>query len=185
MAFVGSRGNAEQDPTGVADAPPPPTQADLDRSVVAPVEWVPDPQRSKRASRLLAVGGTVALGAACLYTAFVDPNNPSNAFPQCPLKAATGIDCPGCGGLRATHALLHGDILGAADHNILALVLLPIMAYMFVRWVLRQFDVELPTISWPRAFVWITPLVLVLFTIGRNISIPGLYWLNSGTYTPT
>jgi hypothetical protein len=144
------------------------------------VAYVPEPRRSKRTSQVLAVGATVALGAACLYTFLVDPNNPSNAYPQCPLKAVTGIDCPGCGGLRATNALLHGDILGAADHNILALVLLPIMAYMFARWVLRQFDRELPNISWPRAFMWITPVVLVLFTVARNIPVPGLEWFNSG-----
>lgn len=29
----------------------------------------------------------------------------------CPLYAFTGIFCPGCGGTRATIALLHGDIL--------------------------------------------------------------------------
>jgi hypothetical protein len=138
------------------------------------------PTRNPRTQKLLAVGTTIALGSACLYTFLVDPNNPSNAYPQCPLKAITGIDCPGCGGLRATNALLHGDILGAADHNILALVLLPIMAYMFARWVLAAFDVTIPTISWPRAFMWITPVMLVVFTVARNIPITGLHWFNSG-----
>ena len=135
---------------------------------------------SRRTRILIAGAATVTLGAACLYTFLVDPNNPSNAYPQCPLKFATGIDCPGCGGLRATNALLHGDLIGAADHNIIALILLPIMAYMFVRWVLEQFDVTIPTVRWPRAFTWITPLVLVVFTVARNIPVPGLAWLNSG-----
>lgn len=135
---------------------------------------------SRRTRILIAGAATVTLGAACLYTFLVDPNNPSNAYPQCPLKYATGIDCPGCGGLRATNALLHGDIIGAADHNIFALVLLPVMAYMFARWVLAQFDLTLPTVRWPRAFTWITPLLLVAFTIARNIPVPGLAWLNSG-----
>jgi len=135
---------------------------------------------SRRTRILIAGAATATLAAACLYTFLVDPNNPANAYPQCPLKLATGIDCPGCGGLRATNALLHGDILGAADHNILALILLPVMAYMFARWVLAQFDVTIPTVRWPRAFTWITPVVLVVFTIVRNIPVPGLSWLNSG-----
>lgn len=130
--------------------------------------------------RFIAIGAAAALGAACLYTFLVDPNVPTNAYPQCPLKAVTGIDCPGCGGLRATNALLHGDLLGAADHNILALVLLPIMAYMFGRWFLAQFDITIPKLNWPRSFVWITPVVLVAFTVARNLPVPGLSWFNSG-----
>jgi hypothetical protein len=147
---------------------------------VPPVAYVPEPRRSKRASQVIAVGATVALGAACLYTFLVDPNNPSNAYPKCPLKALTDIDCPGCGGLRATNALLHGDIVGAADHNLLALILLPVMAFLFLRWVLAQFDITIPTIRCPHAFTWITPSVLIAFTIARNINVPGLHWLNSG-----
>jgi hypothetical protein len=135
---------------------------------------------SPRTRRLIAGAAAVGLGAVCLYTFLVDPNVPTNAYPQCPLKAITGIDCPGCGGLRATNALLHGDILGAADHNVLALVLLPLMAYMFVRWFLAQFDITIPTLRWPRPFVWITPIVLVVFTVARNIRVTGLWWFNSG-----
>ena len=174
MTFVGSPGNAE---SGATDPVPGPGTAP---EGLAP-GVAPFMVRSSKRTRILVAGAaTAALGAACLYTALVDPNNPSNAFPQCPLKALTGIDCPGCGGLRATHAIFRGDILGAADHNVLALVLLPVMAYMFVRWVLLQFEVTLPRVSWPRAFMWITPVVLVLFTVARNIPVPGLHWLNSG-----
>lgn len=174
MTFVGSPHGGE---------PRPPAPAD-DSGPVAPglaPGVVPYEGQSKPwTKRLLAGAAVIGLGAACAYTFLVDPNNPANAYPQCPLKAFTGIDCPGCGGLRATNALLHGDVLGAADHNVLALVLLPIMAFMFARWVLGQFEITLPTITWPRAFVWITPVVLLAFTVVRNIPVPGLSWFNSG-----
>jgi hypothetical protein len=39
---------------------------------------------------VLTVG---ALGAACTYTAFMDPNE-SSAFPQCPLRLVTGVEMP-------------------------------------------------------------------------------------------
>ncbi len=134
---------------------------------------------SSRTRHLIAIGATAALAGACLYTFMVDPNT-SSAYPQCPLKLLTNIDCPGCGGLRATNALLHGDLVGAADHNLLALVLLPIMAYMFGRWVLAQFDITVPTIRWPRVFAWLAPAVLIVFTVARNIPVEGLHWFNSG-----
>jgi hypothetical protein len=34
-------------------------------------------------------------------------------FPRCTFHQVTGLLCPGCGGLRATHALLHGELLAA------------------------------------------------------------------------
>ena len=181
MAFVGSRGNAEPGTSGdgATDPAVDPRTIGPDGSVL-PADFEPYlGQSSKRTRMLIAGAATLALGGACLYTFMVDPNT-SSAYPQCPLKLLTNIDCPGCGGLRATHAMLHGDILGAADHNLLALILLPLMAFMFARWVLTQFDVTVPRLRWPRPFVWITPVVLVAFTIGRNIPVAGLAWLNSG-----
>jgi hypothetical protein len=181
VAFVGSKGNAGPGlPGGDAGTPTDdPSTIGPDGSVL-PADFAPYLGQSTKRTRVLIAGAaTLALGGACLYTFLVDPNS-SSAYPQCPLKAFTNIDCPGCGGLRATHALLHGDIIGAADHNVLALILLPIMAFMFARWVLTQFDLTVPKIRWPRPFVWITPLVLVAFTVGRNLPVAGLSWLNSG-----
>jgi hypothetical protein len=46
-------------------------------------------------------------------------------YPRCHFRALTGLDCPGCGGLRATHALLHGDLAAAWRFNALFLLALP------------------------------------------------------------
>jgi hypothetical protein len=66
----------------------------------------------------------------------VDPNQPGH-YPMCPTLALFGIDCPGCGGLRATHALAHGDIATAFDHNALFVVLVPLLVGMWAVWVYR------------------------------------------------
>lgn len=124
-----------------------------------------------------AAAGTTAFVAGYLF--FVDPNNPDNAYPKCPLKAFTGIDCPGCGGLRATHSLVHGDIVGALSHNLLAFIIIPVFAYVMLRWVLLQFGKELPPIRSPRVIKWAVPIALLAFTIVRNIPNQPLYWLNS------
>jgi Protein of unknown function (DUF2752) len=41
---------------------------------------------------------------------------------RCPIRAVSGIDCPGCGGTRALLALMRGDLPQAARENGAALV---------------------------------------------------------------
>jgi hypothetical protein len=132
-------------------------------------------------ARWVAAGTTTVTCAALAgYLYFVDPNNPSNAYPQCPLKQLTGVDCPGCGGLRATHSLVHGDIAGVLDHNVLALVIVPLIAYLIARWVLGLFGKELPQLRLPYWSRYLIPVAVVAFTVMRNIPATPLYYLNSG-----
>lgn len=131
-------------------------------------------------ARWVAAGLTAATGAALAgYIYFVDPNNPANAYPSCPLKAFTGIDCPGCGGLRATHSLVHGDLAGVIDHNLLAVVILPLIAYLITRWVLGLFGKELPQFRLPHWSRYLIPAAVLLFTVVRNIPSSPLYYFNS------
>ena len=91
--------------------------------------------RSRRLVAPLAVGALTLCSAA--YVGFVDPNQPGH-YPLCPTKALTGLDCPGCGGLRATHALVTGDVVGALDHNALvALLIIPLALAAWVAWLVR------------------------------------------------
>ncbi len=77
-----------------------------------------DPRRSTLARRITGI--TVAVAAlAALYV--FDPATTA-FFPSCPLRAWTGWSCPGCGTLRALHALLHGSPLAALRANALATV---------------------------------------------------------------
>jgi hypothetical protein len=92
--------------------------------------------RGRRLLAPLAVGGAALLGAA--YLGVVDPNEPGH-YPLCPTQALLGVDCPGCGGLRCVHALTRGDLVGALDHNALAvLVLLPLAVISWALWVRRE-----------------------------------------------
>ncbi|MDR3107474.1 MAG: DUF2752 domain-containing protein [Bifidobacteriaceae bacterium] len=82
-----------------------------------------------------AVVGFGGLAALTLLFA-VDPNEPGH-YPPCPLFAATGTYCPGCGTLRALHALLHFDVASAAHTNPAILVALPYLGTAFGLWVSR------------------------------------------------
>ena len=135
----------------------------------------------------------VALVVATAYIGVVDPNSPGH-YPVCPLKALTGLDCPGCGGMRAVHSLVHGDLLGALDHNLLAVVMfLPAIAFGWFFWMRREWseptvasastgatpevavDAERRRKLWLAAFI-----VIAIFTVIRNIhAVPAFDWLGS------
>ena len=77
----------------------------------APTDEQPEPPRTPNWRGGLQPLGLAAIAAAgCAYIALVNPNT-SGAYPQCPLHAITGYDCPGCGLTRAglrTHARQRG-----------------------------------------------------------------------------
>ncbi len=92
---------------------------------------------------LLTAGVTVgALG----YLFAVNPNEPGH-YPLCPTKALFGIDCPGCGCTRAMYSLIHGDVAGAANHNLLLLLFVPFALVLWVRWVMRAWRGVTPAVS--------------------------------------
>ena len=70
---------------------------------------------------LLGIGAIAVLALLC----FFDPSTP------CPTNALTKIHCPGCGTLRAMHALLHGDVKEALSQNILAVIFIPILPAIY------------------------------------------------------
>ena len=73
----------------------------------------------------------VSLLAALGYLAVADPHDRSKVMPRCPIKLASGWDCPSCGGLRAIHDLLHGDVQRAFSDNLLLVLLSPILLYLW------------------------------------------------------
>ena len=146
--------------------------------------------RVRRLRAPIVVGASALLASA--YVGLVDPNAPGH-YPLCPTKAFTGLDCPGCGGLRAVHSLVHGDITGALDHNaFVVLVVLPGAVLLWARWLWRTWkgtdasagegttaaDVPLPS----PVLVWSLVAVTVAFTVARNLSgVPALAWLGAAS----
>jgi hypothetical protein len=68
---------------------------------------------------------TVVAAIALLWS--LDPSQ--WRLPLCSFYASTGLYCPGCGGTRATHELLHGHLRQAMRYNGLWVVLLPVLVY--------------------------------------------------------
>ena len=114
----------------------------------------------------LIVGVIAAVGVGALLFLF---NPAEHAFyPHCLFHQATGLHCPGCGGLRAVHQLLHGHLLAALHLNLLAVASLPVFAALLGReFVERRRGIR--GRHWVSlGFVWCFVGVLLAFTVLRN-----------------
>jgi hypothetical protein len=121
---------------------------------------------------LAALGGplgALAAGAAAFaVVALVDPNQPGH-YPTCPFLALTGHFCPGCGSLRAMHAVTQGDFAGAAGLNLLAVASLPVLAMIWSLWVRRSWTGAPRARPAPAALIWALAVGVVVFALVRNL----------------
>ena len=86
------------------------------------------PPPAGRRYRLVVATAALLLASPLIYIALVDPHNPNSFFPVCPFRLLTGWNCPGCGGLRMIHDVLHGDLAAAIADNVMLLVGIPLLA---------------------------------------------------------
>jgi Protein of unknown function (DUF2752) len=110
---------------------------------------------------MLAAGALTA--AALGYIGLVDPHKPDSIFPICPFRLLTGLNCPGCGGLRMVHDVLHGDLAAAINDNVWLLIGMPLLAGWML---LRRHRGKLPLTLPATAAVMIT---LLAWTVVRNL----------------
>lgn len=114
------------------------------------------------------VASVAAAAVAFTVVGLVDPNQPGR-YPTCPFLAVTGHYCPGCGTLRAMHALTQGDLSAAAGRNVLAIASLPVLAWIWLRWAQRSWTGTPRTQVAPAALIWALAIGVVLFGLIRNL----------------
>lgn len=124
--------------------------------------------------RRWAAVATAALAAAVVVAgpsvaAFIEAR--SGMMPPCQLRVVTGWHCPGCGGTRATLALMEHDLPRAASNNLLYVaVIYPLLAVLFLGW-LRGRPL-LPLRPW---MIFPFVLLVAVFWLLRNL--PAFAWL--------
>ncbi len=146
-----------------APLPDPPTPTAV--AGVASRPWLPP----------LAVGA--GLAAACLAVGLSDGE--ASILPPCPFRELTGLDCPGCGMTRATRQLVRGNLGTALDYNILLVVAIPFIAYLYVRWLASTVGVSLPDLRLGRRANLVAIALLGLFAVVRNLPVGVGRYLNS------
>ena len=124
-------------------------------------------ERSRQRAPWWWTVGAATFAVAVITLFLFDPTR-HGFYPRCMFHTLTGLDCPGCGGLRALHQLLHGNVAAAFALNPLV-PLLP--AALIGTVVIRAARLTLP--AWLRTY-WPYCLIatLILFGIARNL--PGL-----------
>ena len=137
---------------------------------------LPRPIASRRATLgLLSLAALLLLGALFF---FFDPVRHS-FYPTCLFHKLTGLNCPGCGGLRALHHLTHGSLVTAFRCNPLFIGLLPFLLFLALRWFLRGREAidRDPILFRPRV-LWSLLVVTLLFTILRNLPWSAFAWMS-------
>lgn len=108
----------------------------------------------------LILGIGLAYALFCTLTGFAIP---------CPIRAATGRLCPGCGVTRMCLALLRLDLVGAWRANPGLLLLLPALAVLLGRLGWRYIKAGSARLTkGENVLVWFMVAAMLLYGVGRN-----------------
>ena len=112
--------------------------------------------------RIAAPLGAMA-SLLALWVVYAYPPGESGLYPKCWWFMATGLYCPGCGGFRALHEILHGRVALGLSYNALLTIFSPPACAWFAWRLYRGRPLRFDR--------WAVPaLVLtVLFAAARNI----------------
>ena len=170
-------------------SPPPPLDA---RAAVGQSAFVDQAaataNRKRTLTRAAVVLGLLAAGAVASILFFCDPASVP-IYPVCVFHRVTGLDCPGCGSLRALHQLLRGNFAAAFHLNAMLVLSLPFFAWLGFRFLMprvlpafRSVDQRMPPAGAPprlsaekfakqSLWFWAYLAVMILFGIFRNLPI--------------
>ena len=123
----------------------------------------------------LALFMLAAAGTAAILFLF----NPveHSFYPVCYFHAATGLQCPGCGSLRAMHQLLHGHLFEAARLNLLLILCLPYLGWCSIQFAISRRRGLQTTFAIRSVWLWMFFFAAVVFTVLRNLPFPAFAWM--------
>lgn len=106
-------------------------------------------------------------------------------LPPCSFKILTGYHCPGCGGTRSVHALLHGRIADAFSFNplfICTLALVPVAAAR--SWLRRRHGRKGGRLSTRQGIALALTIVTAVLGFGIVRNLPWYPWLKPPALDP-
>lgn len=124
---------------------------------------------SRRRSGVWAWGFILLLASVGALILFRFEPGHAPIYPICLFHAATGLWCPGCGALRATHQLLHGHLVAALRFNALFVVLLPFLLWLALRPLIAGFAGRPAKLGVRPAWLWLALGMILVFGVLRNL----------------
>ena len=112
----------------------------------------------------------VAAGAVLLVLFLFNPAQVP-IYPVCLFHQWTGLNCPGCGSLRAMHQLLHGNVLQALQYNALLVGSLPLLGWLGFRLAKQHFSGG-PALQVRPRWLWTYVGAWIVFGIVRALPVP-------------
>ena len=142
-------------------------------TVSLPVERAAGGRWPRVRTPTLLAGGLLAVSVLLHLR---DPHR-GGSWGYCPWLMLTGTYCPGCGGLRAVNDLTDGNVAGAVSSNLLFVGSLPLLGFLYVRWVVDAWRGVRRPVSTRRALIYagVVLAVALVFTVLRNL--PAGAWL--------
>ncbi len=108
-----------------------------------------------------------AVAGAVLF--WFDPRQ-YHFYPVCLFYRTTGLLCPGCGALRATHQLLHGHLATAFRFNPMLVVSLPVLAWLGARYAWREHRNRPASLGVRPLWLWLGLAAVLVVSVLRNLS---------------
>ncbi len=166
--------------TSNTEAEPPMTSVSTDASSTDPQTLqrpAPSPAPIAGRGRRMLYPSLSAAGTLVFLTVVqvIDPNEPGH-FPTCPWLALTGTYCPGCGTMRATHALTHGHLGEALARNPVTVISYVAILIGYVNWTQRQWRGKQKTTLAPAWMLYLLFAGIMAYWVLRNM--PGWTWLS-------
>lgn len=139
-----------------------------------PRTTAPGPRRALLPLGLAGAGIGLALAVQLVFDPF------RQHIPLCLLNHLTGIECPGCGAIRAVHSLLAGDLLLALRSNALIIAAIPLTAAGLAVWTVRRVRGLATTLMPSNTVMTVVAVIALLFMLLRNL--PAFWFLAPISY---
>ena len=121
----------------------------------------------KRSRRTLVLVHVPVIVIFLLFYFF--PLDKNHFYPPCMWYYATKTYCPGCGSMRGINQMIHGNLLGLIQNNLMAALMVPYLFYQYIVLIVRSFfRYQLPTLFLSRIEILLLGASFVLYGIIRN-----------------
>jgi hypothetical protein len=141
-------------------------------TAAAPEGELPEATRTVSRSNAVILSICLVVGLAIAVVLFVCDPSRVPIYPVCTFHRLTGLNCPGCGTLRAAHQLLHGHLGEALRFNALFVLSLPLLAWVGFRLARRSISGRPATPAVRTRWIWWYVAAWIVFGVLRDLPVP-------------